>query len=118
MTLTYVYATTPGASAVTQAGKQYNANSVGVITGVTAGDALTLQPFNPNTPLQLMAATGATADRPNSQPATALTGALNNVNPAPALGFPFHDTTLAEEVYFVGTQHASTGWVTYAGVAA
>jgi hypothetical protein len=116
MALTFVYLTAPLASAVTQAGKQYNANSLGVITGVVPADALTLQGLA-GAPLQLMAATGATADRPNSIPATALTGALNNLLGAtPAL--PFHDTTLAKEVYFVGTMRSSTGWVDYTGAAA
>jgi len=67
--------------------------------------------------VQLMAATGATTDRPASQPA-ALTGALNNVAPFPGLALPFHDTTAAKEVYFVGYQRNSTGWVDYTGAAA
>jgi hypothetical protein len=53
-----------------------------------------------------MLATGATADRPNTVPATALTGAFNNLNPAPALSLPFYDTTLSKTVYFVGTQRS------------
>jgi hypothetical protein len=40
-----------------------------------------------------MLATGATADRPDTVPATALTGAFNNLNPVPALSLPFYDTT-------------------------
>ena len=116
MALTYVFLTNPGAAAVTQAGKQYSANAAGVITAVTAADALTLQPLN-QAPLQLMAATGATADRPNSMPGTALTGALNNLNPAPAPALVFYDTTLSKPVFFVGTQRSSTGWVDYTGAA-
>ena len=116
MSLTFVFLTSPGAAAVAQTGKQYAANSLGVITAVVPADAVTLQPVNPNTPLQLMAATGATADRPNTQPATALTGSQNNLlGASPAL--PYWDTTLSKTVYFVGTQRSSTGWVDVTGAA-
>jgi hypothetical protein len=118
MALTYVYLASPGAIAATQAGKQYNANAVsGVITAVAAADALTLQARN-GAPLQLLLATGATADRPNTMPGTALTGALNNVAPCPTPGLVFYDTTLSKAVYFVGTEQSSTGWVDQAGAAA
>jgi hypothetical protein len=116
MALTYVFlASPPNSNAVSAAGKVYTPNAAGVITGVTPADAQTLQGVSGT--VQLMAASGATADRPATQPA-ALTGAVNNVAPFPSLGVPFHDTTAAKEVYFVGTQRSSTGWVDYTGAAA
>jgi hypothetical protein len=68
-------------------------------------DAQTLQGVA-GTTVQPMLATGATADRPATQPATALTGAFNNVAPLPVFGLPFYDTTLSKTVYFVGTARA------------
>ena len=116
MALTYVFlASPPNSNAVSAAGKVYTPNAAGVITGVTPADAQTLQGVSGT--VQLMAATGATTDRPASQPA-ALTGALYNVAPFPGLALPFHDTTAAKEVYFVGYQRNSTGWVDYTGAAA
>jgi hypothetical protein len=118
MALTYVFLASPGAIAITQAGKQYNANvTTGVITAVSGADALTLQASS-GAPLQLLLATGATADRPNTSPATALTGALNNLALFPPPGLPFYDTTLSKTVYFVGTDLSSTGWLDQAGAAA
>jgi hypothetical protein len=115
MSLTYVYlASAPGAIAATAAGKSYTANAQGVITAVVPLDALSLQGINGVT-LRLLTATGATTDRPAPQPATALTGALNNVNPAPGLGERFYDTTLSKTIYYVGTGLSSTGWVDYNG---
>ena len=116
MALTYVFlASPPNTNGVTAAGKAYTPNAAGVITGVTPGDAQTLQGVGGT--VQLMAATGATTDRPATQPA-ALAGALNNVAPFPGLGLPFHDSTLAKDVYFVGNQRSSTGWVDYTGAGA
>jgi hypothetical protein len=118
MALTYVYTVfPPTGAAVTAAGKVYNPNSAGIITGVAPADALSLQGVA-GASLQLMAATGATADRPGPMPATALTGALNNLNPAPTPGLVFQDTTLSKAVYYVGTMRSSTGWVDYTGAAA
>jgi hypothetical protein len=118
MALTYVFlASAPSAGAIALSGKSYTANSAGVITGVLPADALNLQGVA-GASLQPMLATGATADRPAAQPATALTGAVNNVAPFPANSTPFYDTTLSKTVYFVGTQRSSTGWVDQAGNAA
>lgn len=117
MTLTYVYlASAPLAIAVTSAGKSYTANAQGVITAVVPLDALSLQGTNGVT-LKLLTATGTTTDRPAPQPATALTGALNNINPAPLLAERFYDTTLSKTVYYVSTLLSSTGWVDYTGAA-
>jgi hypothetical protein len=119
MALTYLFLASPGTIAATQAGKVYTANAAtGVITAVAASDALTLQAVNNPAPLLLLLATGATADRPNTQPATALTGALNNLAPLPLPGTPFYDTTLSKTVYFVGSDQSSTGWVDQTGAAA
>lgn len=115
MALTYIYLTNPLAEAFALSGKIYQANSLGVITGVTPLDALSLNTLGGN-PLIPLCATGATTDRPNVIPGTAVVG-LNNVNPAPAFGFPFHDTTLGTECYYVGTGRASTGWVDRTGAA-
>jgi hypothetical protein len=117
MALSYVYLTTPLAAATASSGKVYTANSLGFITGVAPSDALSLV-TETGAPLVLICGTGATTDRPNVIPATAVAGALNNVNPAPPLGFPFWDSTLTELVFFIGTQRTSTGWATQAGVAA
>jgi tetratricopeptide (TPR) repeat protein len=73
----YVYAVFPSTGA-DSAEKSYTPNSAGIITGVAAADALSLQGVA-DASLQLMLATGATADRPNTVPATALTGAFNRV---------------------------------------
>jgi hypothetical protein len=117
MALTYIFAASaPGAVAITAAGKQYTANSAGIITAVAPADALTLSGFNGATLLP-MASTGATTDRPAPQPATAVAGGLNNVNPAPQVGDVFQDTTLTKAVYFVGTGRNSTGWVDINGAA-
>ena len=117
MSLTYVFlASPPTTNGVTAAGKTYTPNAAGVITGVTPGDAQSIQGVGGT--LQLMTATGATTDRPATQPATALTGALNNVAAFPLGGLPFQDTTLSKTVYFVGNQRSSTGWVDYTGTAA
>jgi hypothetical protein len=117
MALTYVYLASPGALAVTSGGKQYSANAQGVITAVLPLDALSLQSLAGG-PLKLLLATGATTDRPAPQPATALTGALNNVNPAVTPGERFYDTNLVKTVYYVGTHNSSTGWVDQAGAVA
>jgi hypothetical protein len=116
MALTYVYLATPNALAVTSAGKQYAANAQGVITGVTGADALSLQSLG-GPPLRLLTASGGTTDRPAPVPATALTGAINNNNPAPELGQRFNDTTLSKTVYYVSTLNSSTGWVDATGAA-
>ena len=102
---------------MTAAGKVYNPNAAGIITGVAAADALTLQGVA-GASLQLLTATGTTADRPQPQPATALTGVLSNLNPAPMPGLPFADTTLSKTVFYVGTMRSSTGWIDYTGAAA
>jgi hypothetical protein len=118
MALTYVFAIIPATGqAVTIGGTRYNPNSAGIITGVAAADALTLEGVG-NATVQPLLATGATTDRPAPQPGTALTGALNNLNPAPSLGMSYYDTTLSKTVYFVGTQRSSTGWLDQAGNAA
>src|SRR5215471_16592866 len=104
-------------AAVTGTGKVYTPNSVGIITGVAGADALTLQGVA-GASLQLLTATGLTTDRPQPQPATALTGALNNLNPVPTPGLVFQDTTLSKAVYYVGTMRSSTDWVDYTGAAA
>jgi hypothetical protein len=115
MALTYVYLITPpSGAAVTPSGTRYNPNAAGVITAVAAADAGSLQGVG-IAKLKLLLATGATTDRPNVMPATALTGALNNLNPAVLPGEAFYDTTLSKTVYFVGTQRSSTGWVDQAG---
>jgi hypothetical protein len=117
MALTYVYlASAPGGLAITSGGKSYSANSSGVITAVLPLDALSLQSAGGG-PLRLLCATGATTDRPAPQPATALTGAINDINPLPEPGLRFYDTTLSDTVYFVGTQNCSTGWVNHTGAA-
>jgi hypothetical protein len=118
MALTYVYEVFPATGAALSAsGKTYTPNGAGIISGVAAADAVNLQGVAGAT-LQLLLATGATADRPNVMPGTALTGAFNNANPAAVPGLPFYDTTLSKTVYFVGTQRSSTGWVDQAGSAA
>jgi hypothetical protein len=118
MALSYVYLISPaGGTAVALSGTRYTANGAGVITGVAAADAVNLQGVA-GASVQLLAATGATADRPNVVPGTALTGALNNANPPATPGLAFYDTTLSKTVYFVGTQRSSTGWVDQAGNAA
>jgi hypothetical protein len=125
MTLTYVFGIQPPtANAVAYGGTQaapsqtrYVPNAAGIITGVSGSDARVLQGIA-GASVQLMCATGATADRPNSQPATALTGALNNLYPFPARLLAFYDTTLSKMVFYVGTQRSSTGWVDYTGAAA
>jgi hypothetical protein len=116
MALTYVYLTSPGGLATTSGGKSYTANSAGVITAVLPLDALSLQ-SQTGAPLRLLCATGATTDRPAPQPATALTGAINDINPLPEPATRFYDTTLSDTVYFVGTQNCSTGWVNHTGAA-
>jgi hypothetical protein len=125
MTLTYVFGIQPPTgNAVAWGGTQaipsqtrYVPNGAGIITGVTGPDARVLQGIA-GASVQLMCATGATADRPSSAPATALTGALNNLNPFPANLLPFYDTTLSKMVFYVGTDQSSTGWVDYTGAAA
>jgi|SRR6516225_9768716 hypothetical protein len=116
MALTYIFSVSPAsANAVSAAGVSYTPNAAGIITGVTPLDAQTLMGIGAG--VKMIAATGATTDRPATQPA-ALTGAINNVAPFPQLGLPFHDTTASKEVYFVGYQRSSTGWVDYTGAAA
>ena len=125
MTLTYVFGIQPptgtavayGATQAVPSQTRYTANGTGIITGVTGPDARVLQGIA-GAAVQLMCATGATADRPNSQPATALTGAQNNLNPFPAKLLPFYDTTLSKMVFYVGTGQSATGWVDYTGAAA
>jgi hypothetical protein len=68
--------------------------------------------------VRLLAATGLTADQPNTAPSPALSGSLNNAYPFPAPGLAFYDTTLSKAVYFVGTGQSSTGWVDYTGASA
>jgi hypothetical protein len=115
MALTYVYLVSPATgAAATPAGTRYTPNAAGVISGVAAADAVSLQGVG-TAQLQLLLATGATADRPNFMPTTALTGALNNANPAAVTGLPFYDTTLSKTVYFVGTQRSATGWIDQGG---
>ncbi|HYP35865.1 MAG TPA: hypothetical protein VEQ62_05965 [Stellaceae bacterium] len=117
MALTYVFLVIPAsANAVSAAGVSYTPNAAGIITGVTPADAQSLQGVNAE--VRLVGASGATTDRPATQPATALTGAINNLAPFPRLALPFHDSTLAKEVYFVGNQRSSTGWVDITGTAA
>jgi hypothetical protein len=117
MALTYVYLVSPPTgAAATPAGTRYTPNAAGVITGVAAADAVSLQGVG-TAQLQLLLATGTTSDRPNFMPTTALTGALNNANPAAMPGDRFYDTTLSKTVYFVGTQRSSTGWVDHTGAA-
>lgn len=119
MALTYVFLASPASgAAIALSGKSYTANGAGVITGVLPADALTLQGVAGASLLPILA-TGATTDRPGPQPATALTGAVNNISPYPANPLlPFYDTTLSKTVYYVGTQRSSTGWVDQAGNAA
>jgi hypothetical protein len=125
MALTYVFGIQPPTgTAVAYSGTQavpsqtrYVPNAAGIITGVTGPDARTLQGLA-GAAVRLMCATGATADRPAPQPATALTGAQNNLNPFPASLLPFYDTTLSKMVFYVGTGQSATGWVDQAGNAA
>lgn len=118
MALTYVFLlSAPSGAAVAYGGTQYTANAAGIITGVAPTDALSLQGVG-GASVQLLAATGATTDRPASRVATALTGAINNIHPVPLLGMPFYDTTLTETVYYVGTLRSSTSWVDQTGTAA
>ena len=128
MTLTYVYAVSPAAGAAFgpsagaafgAAGKSYSPNAAGIITGVVGSDALLMTGVGAN--VQLLLATGATADRPSPSPAPATSAsatvpvALNNSNPPPTIGLPFWDTTISKTVYFVGTMRSATGWVDFAG---
>jgi len=123
MALTYVYMTLPngiafagpGVGGSAGSGKSYSANAAGVITGVTPADAQTIQGVN-GAPLLLMCANGNTADRPPAAVATG--GAINNVNPQPFLGMPFHDLTLGYSVFYSGTERSSTGYVDHSGNAA
>lgn len=118
MALSYVFlASPPTGAAVANSGTRYTPNAAGVISGVTGADARTLQGVG-NVQLQLLLATGATTDRPNTTPSPALTGSFNNAYPVPQPGTPFYDTTLSKTVYFVGTDQSSTGWVDQAGAAA
>ena len=122
MTLTYVYAISPASgsafgpsagAAFGAAGKSYSPNAAGIITVVAASDALLMTGVGAN--LQLVLATGATADRPSPSPSPAIAGGLNNTNPMPTLALPFYDTTLSKTVWFVGTMRNSTGWIDQAG---
>jgi hypothetical protein len=120
MALTYIFAVQLGGISVPNASgsKTYTANAQGIITGVAPADALGgLQSSVAGGVPKLIAATGATADGPNTVPATALTGALNNLLPPPFVGLPFYDTTLPSTAYFVGTQSSSNGWVDRTGAA-
>jgi hypothetical protein len=122
MTLTYVYAVSPASgsafgpsagAAFGASGKSYSPTATGLITGVAASDALLMTGVNAN--LQLLLATGATADRPSANTNPAIAGGFNNSNPQPGLGMPFYDSTLSKTVYFVGTVRSATGYVDQAG---
>jgi hypothetical protein len=128
MTLTYVFSVSPASAsafgpstgaAFGASGKSYTPTAAGIITGVTGSDALLMTGVNAN--VNLLLATGATADRPSASPAPATSSsstipvALNNNNPAPTLGLPFYDTTLSKTVYFVSTSRSPTGYVDQAG---
>jgi hypothetical protein len=64
MALTYVYLVSPSnGAAATPSGTRYTPNAAGVITGVAAADAVSLQGVG-TAQLQLLLATGATGDRP------------------------------------------------------
>ena len=114
MTITYLFLTNPSATAVAINGKVYTANAAGFISGVSGTDALTLEAA---VPLQLVGATGTTAERPNVVPATPIAGGFNNLNPAPTPAFVYWDSTLTKVAFWVGTQRSATGWVDQAGAA-
>jgi hypothetical protein len=122
MTLTYVFSVSPASgtafgpsagAAFGASGKSYSPTATGVITGVAASDALLMTGVNAN--VQLLLATGATADRPSATANPAIAGGLNNSNPQPTLGLPFYDSTISKTVYWVGTIRSSTGYVDQAG---
>jgi hypothetical protein len=114
MALTFLFLTNPSAVAVAISGKSYTANAAGFISGVTGTDAVTLESA---APLQMVGATGLTADRPNVVPSPPIGGGFNNLYPAPSLGFTYWDTSLTKVAFWVGTQRSSTGWVDQAGAA-
>ena len=83
MTLTYVYAVSPASgsafgpsagAAFGASGKSYSPNAAGIITGVAASDALLMTGVGAN--LQLVLATGTTADRPSANTNPAIAGGL------------------------------------------
>jgi hypothetical protein len=110
MAISTVFLTSPNATVTHPSGRQYQANSSGLLT-VASPDDVSVGGIGAQ--LVPLYRTGATGDRPNP-------AAANNFQ-APKAGAAsvFLDTSLSGGtfIFWVGTALASTGWVNSSGSA-
>jgi hypothetical protein len=108
MTIATVFRTLPNATVRHQSGRQYTADSSGLLT-VSAPDDASAGGIGAQ--LSPLYRTGLTTDRPNPTAETAFQ--------APNVGAPsvYLDTSLSAFIFWVGTALSSTGWVNSSGSA-
>jgi hypothetical protein len=108
MTISTVFRTLPNAMVTHQSGRQYTANSSGLLT-VSAPDDTSAGGIGAQlTPLYR---TGATTDRPNP------TSGNNFQSPKAGADSVYLDTSLSGGtfIFWVGTALSTTGWINQSG---